>query len=68
MEISKLKNVHLISVDYEDVTVAWSNENLPFMLNNELSDKVLTNALEDCKQELRDLIYASIVKQMFKSI
>ena len=68
MEIGKIKNVHLISVDYEDVTVAWSNENLPFMLNNELSDKVLTNALEDCKQELRDLIYASIVKQMFKSI
>ena len=66
MEIGKIKNVHLISVDYEDVTVAWSNENLPFMLDNELSDKVLTNALEDCKQELRDLIYASIVKQMFK--
>ena len=67
MEISKIKNVHIISVDYEDVTVAWSNENLPFMLNNELSDKVLTDALEDCKKELRDLIYASIVKQMFKS-
>jgi hypothetical protein len=66
MITSKLGDVHIISFDIEDVSVALSNANLPFMLTDEIVDKVLTGAIEDAKKDLIDVMYKHIVNQMFK--
>jgi hypothetical protein len=66
MITSKLGDVHIISFDIEDVSVALSNANLPFMLTDEIVDKILTGAIEDAKKDLIDVMYKNIVNQMFK--
>ena len=66
MITSKLGNVLIISFDIEDVSVAFSNANLPFMLTDETVDKILTGAIEDAKKDLIDVMYKHIVNQMFK--
>jgi hypothetical protein len=66
MITSKLGDVHIISFDIEDISVALSNANLPFMLTDEIVDKVLTGAIEDAKKDLIDVMYKHIVNQMFK--
>jgi hypothetical protein len=66
MITSKLGDVHIISFDIEDVSVAFSNANLPFMLTDETVNKILTGAIEDAKKDLIDVMYKHIVNQMFK--
>jgi hypothetical protein len=66
MITSKLGDVHIISFDIEDVSLALSNANLPFMLTDEIVDKVLTGAIEDAKKDLIDVMYKHIANQMFK--
>lgn len=66
MIISKLGNSYIISFDIEDVSVALSNANLPFMLTDETVDKVLSGAIEDAKKDLIEIMYKNIVDQMFK--
>jgi hypothetical protein len=66
MITSKLGDVHITSFDIEDVSVALSNANLPFMLTDEIVDKVLTGAIEDAKKDLIDVMYKHIANQMFK--
>jgi len=66
MITSKLGNVLIISFDIEDVSLALSNANLPFMLTDEIVDKVLTGAIEDAKKDLIDVMYKHIANQMFK--
>ena len=66
MITSKLGNYYIISFDIEDVSVALSNANLPFMLTDETVDKVLSGAIEDAKKDLLEIIYKNIVDQMFK--
>jgi hypothetical protein len=66
MITSKLGDVHIISFDIEDVSVALSNANLPFMLTDETVDKILTGAIEDAKKDLIDVMYKHVVNQMFK--
>jgi hypothetical protein len=66
MITSKLGDVHIISFDIEDVSLALSNANLPFMLTDEIVDKILTGAIEDAKKDLIDVMYKHIVNQMFK--
>ncbi len=50
----------------EDVSISWSQGNYPFLLDDELTDIVLSGALEDCKDKLRDVMYESIRDQLFK--
>jgi hypothetical protein len=66
MITSKLGNVQIISFDIEDVSLALSNANLPFMLTDEIVDKVLTGAIEDAKKDLIEVMYKHIANQMFK--
>jgi hypothetical protein len=66
MITSKLGDVHIISFDIEDVSVALSNANLPFMLTDETVDKVLTGAIKDAKKDLIEVMYKHIANQMFK--
>jgi hypothetical protein len=66
MITSKLGDVHIISFDIEDVSLALSNANLPFMLTDEIVDKILTGAIEDAKKDLIDVMYKHIANQMFK--
>ena len=66
MITSKLGDVHIISFDIEDVSLALSNANLPFMLTDETVDKVLTGAIEDAKKDLIEVMYKHIANQMFK--
>ncbi len=66
MITSKLGDVHIISFDIEDVSLAFSNANLPFMLTDEIVDKVLTDAIEDAKKDLIEVMYKHIANQMFK--
>ena len=66
MITSKLGDIHIISFDIEDVSLALSNANLPFMLTDEIVDKVLTGAIEDAKKDLIDVMYKHIANQMFK--
>ena len=66
MITSKLGNSYIISFDIEDVSVALSNANLPFMLTDETVDKVLSGAIEDAKKDLLEIMYKNIVDQMFK--
>ncbi len=66
MITSKLGDVHIISFDIEDVSLAFSNANLPFMLTDEIVNKVLTGAIEDAKKDLIDVMYKHIANQMFK--
>jgi hypothetical protein len=68
MITSKLGHVHIISFDIEDVSLAFSNANLPFMLTDETVNKVLTGAIEDAKKDLIDVMYKHIANQMFKRI
>jgi hypothetical protein len=48
------------------VSLAFSNANLPFMLTDEIVDKVLTGAIEDAKKDLIEVMYKHIANQMFK--
>jgi hypothetical protein len=66
MITSKLGDVHIISFDIEDVSLALSNANLPFMLTDEIVDKILTGAIEDAKKDLIEVMYKNVVNQMFK--
>jgi hypothetical protein len=66
MITSKLGDVHIISFDIEDVSLAFSNASLPFMLTDEIVDKVLTGAIEDAKKDLIEVMYKHIANQMFK--
>jgi hypothetical protein len=66
MITSKLGDVHIISFDIEDVSLALSNANLPFMLTDETVDKILTGAIEDAKKDLIEVMYKHIANQMFK--
>jgi hypothetical protein len=66
MITSKLGDVHIISFDIEDVSLALSNANLPFMLTDETVNKVLTGAIEDAKKDLIEVMYKHIANQMFK--
>jgi hypothetical protein len=66
MITSKLGDVHIISFDIEDVSLALSNANLPFMLTDEIVDKILTGAIEDAKKDLIEVMYKHIANQMFK--
>jgi hypothetical protein len=66
MITSKIGDVHIISFDIEDVSLALSNANLPFMLTDETVNKVLTGAIEDAKKDLIEVMYKHIANQMFK--
>jgi hypothetical protein len=66
MITSKLGDVHIISFDIEDVSLALSNANLPFMLTDEIVDKILTGAIEDAKKDFIEVMYKHIANQMFK--
>jgi hypothetical protein len=66
MITSKLGDVHIISFDIEDVSLALSNANLPFMLTDEIVDKILTSSIEDAKKDLIEVMYKHIANQMFK--
>lgn len=66
MNVSKLAKTHVVSFDIEDISIAWSQGGYPFLLNEELADTVLSGALEDCKDKLRDVMYKAIEDQLFK--
>jgi hypothetical protein len=66
MNVSKIGKIHVVSFDMEDVSIAWSQGNYPFLLDEELTNTVLSGALEDCKDKLRDIMYESIRDQLFK--
>jgi hypothetical protein len=66
MNVSKIGKIHIVSFDMEDVSIAWSQGNYPFLLDEKLADTVLSGALEGCKDKLRDVMYESIRDQLFK--
>lgn len=66
MITSKLGNSYIISFDIEDVSMALSNANLPFMLTDETVDKVLSTAIQDARNDFLEIMYKNIVNQMFK--
>jgi hypothetical protein len=66
MNVSKIGKIHVVSFDMEDVSIAWSQGNYPFLLDEELTNIVLSGALEDCNDKLREVIYESIRDQLFK--
>jgi hypothetical protein len=66
MNVSKIGKIHVVSFDMEDISIAWSQGGYPFLLDEELTDIVLSGALEDCKDKLRDIMYKAIEDQLFK--